>query len=325
MPLSSPRPKILIVDDAPENIDILVSLLEQDYQVAATRHGAQVLRMAKKICPDLILLDVVMPDVSGYTVCKQLKADDDLAKTPVIFVSALSSPLDETRAFRMGAVDYITKPFNARVVMARVRTHVELKQKTDALEKLVSRDPLTQVANRKKLDEVLEREWIQSVRSEKSLSLIMLDVDYFKEYNDNYGHVAGDRCLQSVARGIQAALTRPGDFVARYGGDEFAVVLFDSGTQDTLDVIQKILENVESLSLEHHHSQAEKRITLSIGAATLMHQDSLDDDISQSLDASVLMRAADEMLYQVKREGRNGFSRCVVPMLKVSEQEKMSD
>ncbi|MBB1486369.1 diguanylate cyclase [Oceanospirillum sediminis] len=324
MTLNEKKPRILIVDDAPENIDILVSLLEQDYQVAATRYGAQALRMARKIKPDLILLDVVMPDVSGYTVCKHLKSEEETSGIPVIFVSALSSPLDETRAFRLGAVDYITKPFNARVVKARVNTHVELKRKTDILEQLVAQDPLTRVANRKKLDEVLEKEWSQSLAIEKPLSLIMLDVDHFKEYNDNYGHTAGDKCLTAVASGISDALTRPGDFVARYGGDEFVVVLFDSDAQNTVSVIRRILRNVEYLCLEHMHSTVAEQVTLSIGAATLVHQDAVDKNVETDLDSSVLMKAADEMLYKVKKEGRNGFCRCVVPVLRESIKQQIA-
>ena len=295
------KPKVLIVDDASENIDVLIALLEHEYQIAATKSGEKALQIAHKVKPDLILLDVLMPGLDGYQVCRQLKSSEDTKKIPVIFVSSLTDAIDETKAFSIGAVDYITKPFNSSVVRARVKTHIDLKLQSDMLEQLISIDSLTQIGNRKKLDEVLLSEWKRALRSKKPISVAIIDIDHFKEYNDNYGHANGDECLKKVAKELSRALLRPGDFVGRYGGDEFVAILFDTD-QNGVDIASSnMLERIQGLDIPHGYSPTSSQITLSLGAATTL-------PYLETQSALSLMEAADKMLYLSKGKGRNTCS-----------------
>nr|WP_240192132.1 diguanylate cyclase [Desulforhopalus vacuolatus] len=210
---------ILIVDDERHNIKVLSELLRKDYKIMAAKNGEQALKaVLGDNPPDLILLDIMMPGINGYEVCRKLKENDHSMHIPIIFVSALGSSDDESLGFELGAVDYITKPFKPVIVKARVRTHIQLKQKSDLLERMASIDGLTEIPNRRSFDETLEKEIRRSARNKMILSLILMDIDFFKKYNDQYGHAEGDDCLRRVAKAIDGCMQRATDFAARYGG-----------------------------------------------------------------------------------------------------------
>jgi diguanylate cyclase (GGDEF)-like protein len=291
--------KVLIVDDEPSNLDVLMDLLKSDYKVVAALNGERALEMAGSSAPpDLVLLDILMPEMDGYEVCEKLKANDATKNLPVIFVTAVSEVMDEARGFRLGAVDYITKPFHPPIVKARVKAHMELKVKSDMLEKLASIDGLTNLYNRRRLDEILSVEWSRCQRSKAPLSLVMIDIDFFKLFNDTYGHALGDHCLKEVAWTLKDTLRRPGDIIARYGGEEFAVLLPATNDEGAAIMANKMREEVAALKIPHSASEISNFITVSMGVATVPS----DSGKTSSED---LLKAADRALYQSKKNGRN--------------------
>ncbi len=299
------KQRILVVDDNTENLDILVSLFKDDYRVAAAREGEKCLKMAEKHPPDLILLDVVMPGLDGYEVCRRLKEKDVTRNIPVIFITALSEAMDEARAFAIGAVDFISKPFQPIVVKARVNTHLGFKKKSDMLESLAAIDGLTNIYNRRKFDETIGLEWRRAARNGKPLSLILFDIDHFKLYNDNYGHARGDECLKKIAEALKNALQRPGDFIGRYGGEEFAAILADSSADGARQVAEKLRQTIVDVNIPHAHSKTAPYVTLSAGVATVLSPGS-----GESIEG--LIDAADKMLFHSKKNGRNQVSDVVI-------------
>jgi len=195
------RATVLIVDDQPANLMILSRLLKDDYRVLVANNAAKAMEIAQGDNPPvLILLDIEMPGMDGYDLCRELKEDERTSGIAVIFVTARDAAEDEEMGFRLGAVDYISKPYHPAIVRARVRNHVNLKIRTDMLEKLSNRDGLTNIPNRRYFEERLEGEWARAWRSGQPLSVVMMDIDHFKLFNDHYGHGAGDDCLRRVAR-----------------------------------------------------------------------------------------------------------------------------
>ena len=296
----SKKQMILVVDDVVENVDVLFHLLKTDYTLAAARSGAKALHMVKKRLPDLILLDIIMPEMDGYEVCRRLKADNATRDIPVIFISSLSEAIDEARAFNLGAVDYITKPFQPIVVKARVRTHLNLKQKSDMLAEMVCLDGLTNIYNRRRFDKTLLQEWKRMARNKKNLAMIMIDIDHFKLYNDHYGHIEGDECLKKVACVLQDALNRPGDFLARYGGEEFVVLLPETNMKGACHIAENMRQAILGLKIAHAQSASAPYVSISLGVA--VYQPSSTKDSSSPV---VLIAAADSMLYEAKNRGRN--------------------
>jgi PleD family two-component response regulator len=218
------KQSVLIVDDMVSNIEILSGVLGSEYDVLFATSGKDALDIAHDQTPDLILLDVVMPDMDGYEVCAKLKADEKTRDIPVIFVTAMDQEEDESKGLNAGVIDYITKPVRSSIVKARVRNHLELKRYRDLLKELSTVDGLTGIPNRRRFDEVLESEWRRARRNQTPLSLLLMDIDFFKAYNDHYGHVAGDDCLRQLAKGLAEIVRRPADLVARYGGEEFVLL-----------------------------------------------------------------------------------------------------
>jgi diguanylate cyclase (GGDEF)-like protein len=293
------RPLILIVDDTPINIHVLAEALRADYHVKIATSGPAALAIAENSDsrPDLILLDVMMPGMDGYEVCRRLKQDPQTKAIPVIFVTAKSDVVDEEHGLRLGAVDYIVKPFHQAIVKARVQNHINLKLKTDLLESLALVDGLTDIPNRRRFDEALDNEWKRGMRSNASLALIMADIDYFKNYNDHYGHSAGDKCLKMVARTLAHSLERGGDIVARYGGEEFVAVMPNTDAAGAQQLAERWCTNVAALQLAHGFSSAADHVTISAGYAALMP--------TTDRSPMELLELADKMLYRAKEQGRN--------------------
>ena len=290
--------RILIVDDVPDNIRVLSRMLVDDgHDISAATNGRQALKLAQTCDPDLILLDVMMPDMDGYQVCAALKADPLLRAIPVIFITALADVEDETRGLGLGAVDYITKPFKEPIVRVRVKTHLELKRQRDILERLSHIDGLTGIPNRRAFDARLDEEWRRSIRSGDPLGAAMIDVDLFKQYNDAYGHLSGDDCLRTVAEALTTALKRGGDFVARYGGEEFVCLFSGLNDEALAAVVEKIRASVEALRIPHGDSSVAPWVTVSVGAA-------LRQPTPETPPAG-LIEAADLQLFEAKRQGRN--------------------
>lgn len=291
--------RILVVDDAMENIQILHAALQDEHEVLFAMDGPRALEIARSQQPDLILLDAVMPGMDGYAVCKALFAAPETADIPVIFVTALKSPEDETRALGAGAADFIGKPVNAAVVRARVRTQLTVKRQRDALRALILTDSLTGVANRRAFDERLEMEWRRCGRAQLAVSLLMVDIDHFKLYNDHYGHPAGDGTLVQVAHAMRRAAGRGQDLVARYGGEEFAILLPQLDEQGAVGVARRLMHELDMLDIPHAASPTRRRLTVSIGIASMVPGE-------HSMPAD-LVQVADALLYQAKAGGRNRY------------------
>ena len=297
---SSRQETVLVVDDMAANIKILANLLKDEYTIQVANKGQKALEIARsQNPPDLILLDIMMPEMDGFEVCRALKNNANTSRIPVIFISALDEVNDERQGLDVGAVDYIAKPFHPDIVKARVRNHMSLKIKTDLLEKMSHIDGLTQVANRRSFDSQLSKEIRRAQRSGKALGVIMLDIDFFKPYNDNYGHGKGDECLIKVASELQKVVSRSGDLFARYGGEEFVTLLPETDAEGVKLIAEKMRQVVEDLNISHEFSAASDHITISLGMSVKLPT---DDDFTN------ILSAADQALYRAKRLGRN----CVI-------------
>ncbi|MDI1330613.1 diguanylate cyclase [Pseudomonas sp.] len=296
LPHPHSRPKLLIVDDQPTNIRVLHELFREDCDVFMATSGEQAIGVCRLQLPDLILLDVVMEGIDGHEVCRRLKADPATQGIPIIFVTAQQQESDEVSGLELGAVDFISKPINPTIVRARVRTHLTLKLQNDLLRSMALMDGLTGVANRRKFDEDILADWRQCFRERKPLSLVLVDVDFFKRYNDQYGHQAGDGCLKSVAQELSLTVRRPYDLVARYGGEEFACVLPNTNLAGAVEIAERMQERIRALGIEHSASDVDSVVTVSLGVATVTP--------TGDLTISALIEAADKQLYRAKIAGR---------------------
>ena len=303
---------ILIVDDDPGAIRILRSALCKYKHVRFATNGADAMRLSREKPPDVILLDSEMPGENGFEFCARLKLEPLLHDVPVIFVTSHDDLEFETRALELGAADFLPKPISALRVELRVRLHLQLKQQLDQLRALASTDGLTGLANRRIADETLKREWRRAQRSGRPLSFLLIDVDYFKFFNDRYGHPAGDACLKQVAAAVRNAARRPTDLAARFGGEEFAVVLAETSLGGACLVADSIRRSIIESSIPHAGSEVAPHVTVSIGAACL--GESPGDAERRSgpplpslhpYDIGDLIEAADKALYRAKKTGRN--------------------
>ena len=304
LPHSFNRPKLLIVDDQPTNIRVLHELFREDCDVFMATSGEQAISVCQAQLPDLILLDVVMEGMDGHEVCRRLKVDPMTHDIPIIFITAQQHDSDEVLGLELGAVDFITKPINTTIVRARVRTHLTLKLQSDLLRSMALMDGLTGVANRRKFDEDILAAWRLCFREQKPLSLILVDVDYFKRYNDRYGHLAGDDCLKSVAQTLSETVRRPYDLVARYGGEEFACVLPNTVLSGAVEIAERMQARVRTLGIEHSASDVDRVVTISLGVATLTP--------TGELGFEALIEAADKQLYEAKSGGRARVSSSAI-------------
>lgn len=312
--------RILIVEDNPTNISLLTAMFRgAQLSVTIAVTGSEALEQVAANPPTLILLDIKLPDTSGFELCQVLKNNPATQDIPIIFMTALSEVNDKVKGLSIGAVDYITKPFQPAEVLARVRIHLkmrllncrvmqqaaQLEQANHELQRLARLDALTQVANRRWFDECLDREWRRLSREKKPLSLIFCDVDCFKAFNDHYGHLRGDACLQKLAHTLERTAKRPADLVARYGGEEFILILPDTEATGAIRVAHAIQESLHQLQIPHEQSSVTPFVTLSLGIACQIPNVETTPD--------VLVAAADRALYLAKQKGRNTYH--VIPEL----------
>ena len=288
---------ILIVDDEVANIEILNAALEDDYEICFATSGEEAIKTALALLPDLILLDVLMPGIDGYEVCRRLKENPLVADVPIIFTTGLGEQEAELRGLSLGAIDYVTKPISPEIVRVRVRNHIELKRMRDQLAELAVTDALTGLSNRRRLEQSLKLETARLARMTGWLSVIMLDIDFFKQFNDTYGHPAGDRCIAMVAAALNRAVRRAADLTARYGGEEFACVLPSMEHEEAMVVARGIRDQVHSLGIPHVQSAAAAYVTVSVGVATARCMPGMAPEL--------WIKAADRQLYLAKAAGRN--------------------
>lgn len=308
---------ILIVDDNPTNLSVLSHTLKSaGFKIRVAMDGESAIELVECESPDLILLDVQMEALDGFETCSRLKANSATQEIPVIFITALSNPQDKIKGFAVGAVDYITKPFYAAEVIARVTVHLQLsfltrkvseqaialQKANQELQNLVHIDSLTQVANRRQFDTYFDQEWRRLAREQAPLALILCDVDYFKKYNDCLGHIAGDICLQQIAKALMRAVTRPADLVARYGGEEFGIILPNTNTEGAIRVAERIQAEVEQLQILHSQSEVSAYVTMSLGISSQIPH--------QEISTEKAIAAADRALYRAKQQGRNTYCIC---------------
>jgi diguanylate cyclase (GGDEF)-like protein len=292
--------RILIVDGDEVTVALLSELLAKDYAIAVAKTGAGALKQAEERKPDLVLLDVLLPDTNGFDLLLNLKAMEETRDAPVIFITGLSNAEDEEKGLMLGAVDYIVKPFNNAIVRARVGTHLKIVKQLRTIERLGLLDALTDIPNRRSFDGRMREEWRRTWRRQAPLSLLMLDVDKFKNYNDTYGHPQGDLLLQFVGKTLKACIHRPTDMAARIGGEEFAVILADTDRSGALVVAERIRAAVAAGRVPYagvNGVASDTSVTVSIGVNSLVP--------GPELLIAEFIQGADKNLYIAKESGRN--------------------
>ncbi len=311
---------VLLVDDQPIIAEGIRRMLadEGDIVFHYCEEPSQAIQMASDLEVTVILQDLVMPDIDGMTLVRFFRANMQTRNIPIIVLSSKEDPQIKSDAFSNGANDYLVKLPDQIELLARIRAHSksyihqlerdaafqalrEMQKQLEAsnkkLQELSSLDGLTGIANRRQFDESLDKEWKRAARNDLPLSLILIDIDFFKPFNDNYGHQAGDDCLIRVAKALQETIVRPTDVIARYGGEEFTAILPDTNAEGAAVVAEKLRIAIESLNIKHEHSKAAEYVTISLGIA----------DNPGLADLESLIHKADECLYEAKESGRNRY------------------
>ncbi|QEL56220.1 diguanylate cyclase [Chromobacterium paludis] len=296
LPVLGRRGRILVVDDQPANIMVAHQILQPEHDVFMATGGEQAIAFCQATPPDLLLLDVEMPGMNGMQLCRQLKQDPAMRDIPVIFVTGHHGQEEEIACWEAGAVDFVTKPVTPITLRNRVNAHLMLKYQADQLRAMAFSDGLTGIANRRRFNEKLEQAWRHALRIGNPVSLILADIDYFKKYNDLYGHSAGDDCLRQVAQTLRDQLNRSYDLAARFGGEEFACLLPETTLAGAVSVALKMEAAVRALRLEHGASDAAPCVTISLGVSSVIPD---EEGCSQRL-----IELADSQLYLAKGTGR---------------------
>lgn len=287
------------MDDDPGAIQVLRAALSAYRDVRFATNTSDAERLLRERPADLLFLDAEMPGENGFEFCARLESDSSIPDMPIIFVTSHDDLAFEVRALESGASDFIVKPVSAPRVQLRARLHLRLKRQLDQLEELSVTDPLTGLANRRAFDRALAHEWAGATRGARALSLLLVDVDHFKRFNDALGHPAGDRCLQQLAGALRSAGRRATDLVARVGGEEFALLLPDTPAEGASRVADTVLESLRRLAIPHPDSPTGSVVQVSIGGSTLP-----PDRATGSMAHAELLSAADEALYLAKEHGR---------------------
>lgn len=303
---------VLVIDDNPTNLAVLYDYLNNmGAEVLVKKDGESGIEIAIRKQPDIIILDVLMPNIDGYETCRRLKLESTTKAIPVIFASALMETADKLKGFEMGGVDYITKPFQLEEVLARIEVHLsitrlqqQLQLANQALEianqklyKQTVLDGLTQISNRRHFDHYLAQEWQRAVREQQSIALLLCDIDFFKQYNDTYGHQGGDDCLKQIAQVMDNVPKRPMDLVARYGGEEFGVILPNTNINGAIKISEQVCQVVRDLNILHEKSSVASYVTLSLGINCIIP--TTEHNVIEFIEI------ADKALYQAKNQGRN--------------------
>lgn len=288
--------KILIVDDSLVQATQLKTILEEEYEVTVAQSAEDGLREASEGDFSLILLDVVMPEMDGFTLLKKLQEEIITQSVPVILITTLSDVADEQQGFVLGAVDYITKPFNPSIVKARIKTHVKLFRYCRQIERQSMTDQLTGLANRRRYERYSLIKWREAARLQVPFSICMLDIDHFKVYNDTFGHPAGDQVIAAVAKTMSSCLKRSTDFLARYGGEEFVALSMDNQADKVFNHLKRARQAIEDLHIPHNPAISQW-VTVSVGGITVVPPIDGDYDF--------FLQLADTMLYDAKKRGRN--------------------
>jgi len=302
------RSLVLVVDDNSQNLKVLGNILKDntDYKLAFAMNGKEALDFLEDHEPDMILLDVMMPDIDGFKVCSKIKNSSEGGNIPVIFITAKTEPEDAVRGFEVGGVDYVTKPFNEAELLMRIKTHLELKHSRDLLEEknrelseayeqielLALTDSLTGIPNRRNISNMLHKEVTRCTRNGACFSMIMCDIDFFKSVNDNYGHDVGDYVLKRVADVLKFNL-REHDIVSRWGGEEFLIMLPDTSSDDAFTVAEKLRKAVKDALMEI--DDVSFNVTMTFGVASFDGELGLEKSIKR----------ADDALYEGKQTGRD--------------------
>jgi diguanylate cyclase (GGDEF)-like protein len=306
LPLPAPdAPRILAVDDDPVNLQVLINDLGlEGMAVTTATNGIEALTLIETSKPfDLVLLDVVMPGMTGFEVCRRLRRRYNTAELPVTMLTAKNRLVDLTEGFACGANDYLDKPFTREELLAQVATQLkvrkyhELAQENSRLRRELIIDNLTGLTNRRGFDDFFDEEWRRALRSNYPISMMMIDIDFFKQYNDTYGHLKGDESLVQVANILKGVARRPGDVIARFGGEEFVILLPMTNAHNAVQIAEKTCRHVESLEIPHVESGISDYITISIGVVTVLPR--------QNIPQVDVIKTADEALYRAKSEGRN--------------------
>ena len=295
------RNSILIVDDEEANLLYLSDLLSGDYTIFTARDTADAIDKAEKYHVDLILLDFDRPGAGEYEALTAIKGSENIKDIPVILITGSSSSEDEQKGLDLGADDYVAKPFSDAVIKLRVRNQIRIVNQIRAIERLSTIDQLTEIANKRSFNKQLGVEWRRAIRNQLPLSVLMIDVDRFKNYNDTYGHLQGDVALQAIAGTLTQTLKRPADFAARWGGEEFAVLLPSTDIDGAMLIAELIRESIENTSIPCS-ADIFTHVTVSIGANARLpaQNDSMNDFI----------HCADMALYAAKETGRNKVCRA---------------
>ena len=314
------RVRVLLIDDQVIVGEALRRMVEHepDIELRFCADPARAVNEAVEFRPSVILQDLVMPGVDGLVLLSSFRVNPATRTTPIVVLSSKDDPRTKQEAFRLGATDYLVKFPDRLEVLARIRAHsrsflarqqrdeayrilhetqLELQEKNAELQRLSSLDGLTGISNRRRFDEYLEQEWLRAARDDKRLALILVDVDHFKAYNDNYGHQKGDAALQQVAFILDDELRRAADMVARYGGEEFVVVLPDTDLQGAGVIAEKLRSAVAAAQITHAFSRTAGHVTVSLGVASALSR--------EGGTPVALIEMADEALYKAKKSGRN--------------------
>lgn len=298
--MQAEKNKILIIDDSMLTLKLLEDILRDTYDVIIAQCGEDGLKLALEEQPDLILLDIEMPRMNGFEVLKNLQSNRKTEPIPVIFLTGLIEPKYEERGFLCGAVDYIVKPYNNNVVKVRVKTHITLSNYRRQIEKQLNIDTLTELYNRRGLENYVKEVAIEAVKEHSRLNFVIFDIDFFKQVNDTYGHLQGDHALQKVASILSKCASTVDGYVARYGGEEFAVVLPRLEREEVERFMENICASIRAAQIPNEKSSVAPYLTISAGGAGKC--------LDNALEALDLLKQADEMLYKSKEEGRDRYS-----------------